>query len=220
MHRRFIAGDFERRFVCLTFDDGYKDIMQLRLSAAQAIRDAVRAVSSPTSFPDRLGELWWLALEAVIAQNNRIGLVIDGKDRFFDCATLRGEARALRRGLWLSAQHEGRGRVARDGARPLRALRASIIAAFCRDLCMDWEELGELAADPLVHHRRAYRQPHDADEGRRRKRGARRNGHEPRRCWKPRSGGGRSIWPIRSAIRPRRARANSASPPSSASRPR
>ena len=28
MHRRFIAGDFKRRFVCLTFDDGYKDIKQ------------------------------------------------------------------------------------------------------------------------------------------------------------------------------------------------
>ena len=24
------------------------------------------------------------------------------------------------------------------------------IAAFCRDLCMDWQELAELAADPLV----------------------------------------------------------------------
>ena len=25
MHRRFVAGDFKRRFVCITFDDGYKD---------------------------------------------------------------------------------------------------------------------------------------------------------------------------------------------------
>ena len=28
MHHRFIAGDFKRRFVCLTFDDGYKDLKQ------------------------------------------------------------------------------------------------------------------------------------------------------------------------------------------------
>src|SRR3972149_2476338 len=26
MHRRFIAGDFKRHFVCITFDDGYKDL--------------------------------------------------------------------------------------------------------------------------------------------------------------------------------------------------
>src|SRR5437868_3655663 len=28
MHRRFITNDFKRRFVCLTFDDGYKDLMR------------------------------------------------------------------------------------------------------------------------------------------------------------------------------------------------
>ena len=28
MHRRFISGDFKRRFVCITFDDGYKDIKE------------------------------------------------------------------------------------------------------------------------------------------------------------------------------------------------
>ena len=32
------------------------------------------ALYIPTSFPDRLGELWWVALEAVVAQNSRIGL--------------------------------------------------------------------------------------------------------------------------------------------------
>ena len=28
MHRRFISGEFKRRFVCLTFDDGYKDLLR------------------------------------------------------------------------------------------------------------------------------------------------------------------------------------------------
>ena len=28
MHRRMIAGEFKRRFVCITFDDGYKDVME------------------------------------------------------------------------------------------------------------------------------------------------------------------------------------------------
>ena len=46
------------------------------------------ALYIPTSFPDRLGELWWLALEAVIAQNSRIGLLIDGKQQYFDCGTV------------------------------------------------------------------------------------------------------------------------------------
>src|SRR5262249_40851774 len=93
MHRRFIAGDFRRRFVCLTFDDGYKDIKQWAWPLLKKYNMPF-ALFIATSFPDRLGELWWLALEAAIAQNKRIGLVIGGKDQFFDCASI-GEKRAL-----------------------------------------------------------------------------------------------------------------------------
>ena len=37
----------------------------------------------PTAFPDGLGEAWWLALEELIARENRISLVIDRKERRF-----------------------------------------------------------------------------------------------------------------------------------------
>ena len=149
MHRRFIAGDFERRFVCLTFDDGYKDIMQFAYPLLKQY-EVPFALYIATSFPDRLGELWWLALEAVIAQNKRIGLVIDGEDRFFDCAhASRRSASSTTRSMAICASMKDEDELRADGARPLRALSRVDMAAFCRDLCMDWEELGELAADPL-----------------------------------------------------------------------
>ena len=88
MHRRLTEGDFRRRFVCVTFDDGYRDNLRMRLSGPEEIRGAVRASMSPTSFADRIGELWWLALEAVIAQNELIGLRIDGEDRWFECRSV------------------------------------------------------------------------------------------------------------------------------------
>src|SRR6202035_628926 len=93
LHRRMIEGDFSRRFVCLTFDDGYRDIVQW---AYPILKEAAApfAVYVPTSFPDRLGELWWLVLEALIARHDRIGLAIDGRDRKFDCRTV-AEKRAL-----------------------------------------------------------------------------------------------------------------------------
>src|ERR1700738_3891276 len=40
----------------------------------------------PTAFPDGLGEAWWLALEAVIARNDRIALVMERKERRFEIA--------------------------------------------------------------------------------------------------------------------------------------
>ncbi|MGA2895550.1 MAG: polysaccharide deacetylase family protein [Xanthobacteraceae bacterium] len=148
MHRRMTEGDYSRRFVCLTFDDGYRDTLQW---AYPILKEAgvPFAVYVPTSFPDRLGELWWLVLEAVIARNGRIGLAIDGRDRKFDCRTV-AEKRALFEELyrWLRAlptEAELRGVV-----RHLAAYYHVDIAAFCDELCMSWPELAELAADPLV----------------------------------------------------------------------
>ena len=148
MHRRLTERDFRRRFICLTFDDGYRDILQF---AYPVLKDAgiPFAVYVATSFADRLGELWWLALEAVIARNDRIGLAIEGSNQTFDCGTL-AEKRALYDELywWL------RGRPTDAELRAILRNLASVykvdVAAFCKELCMSWAELAELAADPLV----------------------------------------------------------------------
>ena len=148
MHRRLTERDFARRFVCLTFDDGYRDTLQAAYPILKE-EGAPFAVYVATSFPDRLGELWWLALEAVIARNNRIGLTIDGRNRTFDCATI-AEKRALYDELywWLRARPSET--EMREVIRNLAACYCVDIAEFCRELCMAWEELAQLAADPLV----------------------------------------------------------------------
>jgi len=148
MHARYLSGDFKRRFVCITFDDGYKDLMCYAYPLLKQYAMPF-ALYIPTSFPDRLGELWWLALEAVIAQNSRIGMVINGEDRYFDCGTVK-EKRELYDQIYgylrsLKTEDELR-HVVRD----LAACHKVDMVAFCRDLCMDWAEIAQLAADPLV----------------------------------------------------------------------
>ena len=98
------------------------------------------AVYIPTSFPDRLGELWWLALEAVVARNKRISLLVDGKEQGFDCATV-AEKRHLFDQLYgwvrsLTTEDE-----LRNVVRDLSARYQVDIAAFCEELCMSWDEL-------------------------------------------------------------------------------
>ena len=148
MHRRISEGDFSRRFVCLTFDDGYRDTLKW---AYPILKAAVVpfAIYVPTSFPDRLGELWWLALEAVIARNDHIGLQIEGRNQTFDCSTPAAK-RALYDELywWLRARPTEA--ELRHVIRNLAGCYHVDIAAFCNDLCMTWPELAELAADPLV----------------------------------------------------------------------
>ncbi len=148
MHRRMTEGDFSRHFVCLTFDDGYRDTLQW---AYPILKEAgvPFAVYIPTSFPDRLGELWWLVLEAVIARNDRIGLAIGGQDRKFDCRTV-AEKRALYDEIYWWLRGRPTEAELRDVVRSLAAFYHVDIAAFCQDLCMSWSELANLAADPLV----------------------------------------------------------------------
>ena len=148
MHRRLVEGDFAKRFICLTFDDAYRDTLRW---AYPVLKNATVpfAVYVPTSFPDRLGELWWLALEAVIARNNRIGLMIDGRDRKFDCGTV-AEKQTLYRELYRWLRDRSTEREMRDTVRRLAAFYQVDVAAFCSELCMGWSELAQLAADPLV----------------------------------------------------------------------
>lgn len=148
MHRRFIADDFKRRFACITFDDGYKDVKEHAYPLLKKY-GLPFAMYIPTSFPDRLGEMWWVALEAVIAQNSRIGAVINGKDQFFECATVR-EKRELYDAMYGYIRSMKTEDELRQFVRDLCATYRVDIAAFCRDLCMDWQELADMAADPLV----------------------------------------------------------------------
>jgi peptidoglycan/xylan/chitin deacetylase (PgdA/CDA1 family) len=147
MHRRFVAGDFKRRFVCVTFDDGYKDVMRWAWPLLKQY-EVPFALYIPTSFPDRLGELWWLGLEAVVAQNDRIGMTINGEQRFFECRSVR-EKRELYDGLYGYLRSMKSDEEVRRTVRDLCACYKVDMAALCRDLCMDWEELSQMAADRL-----------------------------------------------------------------------
>ena len=148
MHRRMTEGDFSRRFVCVTFDDGYRDTLRW---AYPILKEAgvPFAVYVPTSFPDRIGELWWLALEAVIARNDHIGLQIDGRNRTFDCATLAAKRTLYEELYWWLRARPTEAEM-RSAIHDLAACYHVDIAAFCNELCMTWPELAELAADPLV----------------------------------------------------------------------
>jgi peptidoglycan/xylan/chitin deacetylase (PgdA/CDA1 family) len=148
MHRRLSQGDFSRRFVCITIDDGYRDTLQWAYPILKR-HEVPFALYVPTSFPDRLGELWWLALEAVVARNTRVSLLIDGEERAFDCDSV-ADKRHLFDQLYGFLRSFTREEDMRAVVRDLCGRYSIDIAAFCDELCMNWLELTELAADPLV----------------------------------------------------------------------
>jgi peptidoglycan/xylan/chitin deacetylase (PgdA/CDA1 family) len=149
MHRRLTSGDFpRRRFVCVTFDDGYRDNHEFAYPVLKKY-EVPFAIYVATSFADRIGELWWLALEAVIAQNDMIGVRLDGRDRWFECRSVK-DKREVYNYIYAWLRQLPTEEELRQIVRDLCARHQVDMPAFCTGLCMGWDELATLAADPLV----------------------------------------------------------------------
>jgi len=148
VYRRLKERDFRGRFVSVTFDDGYRDTLEFAYPILKNY-EVPFTVYVATSFPDRVGELWWLALEAVIAQNELIGLRFDGRDRWFECRDVHEKRAVYDQIYWWLRQLDTEDEL-RHIVRELATRHRVDMAAFCADLCMSWQELSSLAADPLV----------------------------------------------------------------------
>ena len=144
---RAVTSPTPRRFVSLTFDGGYRDMIASAYPVLS--RHGVPfTVYLPTAFPDRLGEAWWLALEEVIAREIRISLVIDRKELHFDTGTA-SEKHQLYEYLWgwmRTLPPPDLSVAINDLCR-----RYSVdLATLSREAMMGWDDLAKLAADPLV----------------------------------------------------------------------
>jgi peptidoglycan/xylan/chitin deacetylase (PgdA/CDA1 family) len=145
--RRAVTLAGRRRFVCLTFDGGYKDLM----SSAYPVlsRHGVPfTVYAPTAFPDGIGEAWWLALEQVIARENRLSLFMDRQEKRFDIPGA-SEKHQLYEFLfrWMRSLSPPDLSVA---IRDLCSRYSVDLAALSREAWLDWSDLARLVADPLV----------------------------------------------------------------------
>lgn len=148
MRRRLVDQDFHRRFVVMTLDDGYRDNKDWAYPIFKQ-HDVPFAIYVPTSFPDRSGQLWWVALEQVIAKQDSITQEIDGRSRKLICRTTREKYQVYDKLYWWlrsqpseSAMHA----IVRD----LAARYNVDVAAICDAECMSWDEIRALAMDPLV----------------------------------------------------------------------
>ena len=147
-HRRLTEGDFARRFVVLTFDDGYRDCRDFAYPILR--RHGVPfTIFAASRFAEGEGDLWWVALERAIAAQDKLAVTIAGRDYRFMLADAMARQGAFDTLYWAL-------RALPDEAE-MRAIVAAMAAdagvptdAICREFCMDWGELGELARDPLV----------------------------------------------------------------------
>ena len=153
---RLAAAKKGRPFVVLTFDDAYRDNLQYALPVLHA-HDAPFTLYVPTAFVDGIGELWWQAIEDVIARQEAVAFTEDGETEYVDTRTPAQKSDAFNRLYW---------RLRKLPEPERLALLTEFTTAYgydltrqCRELIMDWQELRLFAGDPLctigahtVHH--------------------------------------------------------------------
>jgi peptidoglycan/xylan/chitin deacetylase (PgdA/CDA1 family) len=136
-----------RRFVSLTFDGASKDLLTHAYPVLK--RHGVPfTIYVPSSFPDGVGQAWWLALEAVIARQARISLMIERREQRF-AVFKRSEKYELFAYLanWLRTLPPAELAIA---IRDLCVRHGVDLDALSRAAALDWNELSTLGADPKV----------------------------------------------------------------------
>lgn len=153
---RLAAPKKPKPFVVLTFDDAYRDNLEFALPILLR-HEAPFTLYVPTAFVDGVGEIWWQAIEDIIARQEAVAFTENGEVEYVDTSTVPKKKDAFSRLYW-----------------HLRKLpetqRRAVLAEFCnnygydlekqcRELIMSWQELRLFAGETLctigahtVHH--------------------------------------------------------------------
>lgn len=147
MARRLAGAGEQRPFCCFTFDDGYRDNRDVALPIFERYGLPL-AIYVAAEFADQTGDLWWLALEEAVRRLDRVECTLAGRTRVLPARTDAEKLTAFNTVYWgLRAlpEAETRAEVAR-----LCRLAGYDPSGLAAALCLDWNELRELAVHPLV----------------------------------------------------------------------
>ncbi len=154
---RVNTGQSGRRFVVITFDDGYRDNAEI---AAPILRkyDAPYTVFVATGLIEGTADLWWDILEQLILQQQGLMVKLAGRVEELDCSTIDAKNRSFATLLeYLSTEVDEFEQ--RRWVKELAALYNIDIDALRKREMMTWSEVRKLAQDPLctigahtIHH--------------------------------------------------------------------
>ncbi|TYC63439.1 polysaccharide deacetylase family protein [Rhodobacterales bacterium] len=141
-------GYGNRRYAVLTFDDGYRDNLEVAYPVLKEL-DAPFTVFVTTGLVERSTELWWVALERLIASNDEIMFTRAGETGGLSCRTVAEKTTTFNKLTDYLTLEVGE----LDQRKIIRALAEKHgldLEALAGEFVMSWDEVRKLAADPLV----------------------------------------------------------------------
>ena len=133
----------DRRFVVLTFDDGYRDTYDLARVVLEKY-SVPFTVYVPTGSITRELDGWWLGLREIFRSHDVVS--IDGLERRFSCSTLPSKVAALRQTCAWVARDFSALPILRDSFRRYHICMERLVDRYF----LDSDSLKSLARSPLV----------------------------------------------------------------------
>ncbi|GBC60922.1 polysaccharide deacetylase [Desulfonema ishimotonii] len=136
-----------RRFVCFTFDDGYRDNFTWAWPIFRKY-DLPFAIYVPLCFPDRSCGAWWYFLEEILLTSDHVAFELDGRHFAFGCSQYREKEEAF---------GKIRGLITDCGPERCSERLGQIFAPYQADwhrrigeTAMSWDQLRQLGRDSRV----------------------------------------------------------------------
>lgn len=142
------SGYGNHRYAVLTFDDGYRDNLEVAYPVLKDLK-APFTVFVTSGFVGRTSELWWIALERIIAANDEITFDPAGGGQGISCRTVTEKLACFDKMVDYLTLELGE----LDQRRIIRALADRYgmdLWQLADELVMNWDEVNRLAADPLA----------------------------------------------------------------------
>jgi peptidoglycan/xylan/chitin deacetylase (PgdA/CDA1 family) len=139
--------DSARRFVVLTFDDGFKDNLEWALPVLER-HQAPGVFYIAPGFADRTARVWWIELEEAIRRADRVKVQI-GPERLDLPARTRQEKTLAFAAVYWRLRRGSESRLL-DVIGHLASGQGIDGTALVDDLCLDWNGIATLASHPLV----------------------------------------------------------------------
>lgn len=144
--RRIQAHEAGKPFVVFTFDDAYRDNLVHALPVLKA-KQCPFTLYVPTALVDGTGEVWWQALEDIIADRDSVTVGTGTAKTSFETATLASKQAAYDALYWEMRKMPEPDRVVL--IHELAAAHDFDLVRHCRDLVMTWSELETFFDEPL-----------------------------------------------------------------------